>query len=172
MASSSTNRRGARVGIRSRSPVGRLDKALDEAPRRGWTVIDLKRDWKTIHLSSQGMKNTGWLSHYRAELDRCSIRPKCWLLSRRNVPERRRISTSSIDDKDVAFEEHCGLDKTQIMYSIPWGSFGRDGGLPLCSMVTTRVGLRPWRSRRCPLPAHCACAPAPRWIPPCAARRG
>jgi phosphoglycolate phosphatase-like HAD superfamily hydrolase len=30
------------------SRVGRLDKALDEAPRRGWIVVDMKGDWKTI----------------------------------------------------------------------------------------------------------------------------
>ncbi len=30
------------------SHVGRLDKALDEAPQRGWTVIDMKRDWKVV----------------------------------------------------------------------------------------------------------------------------
>jgi hypothetical protein len=30
------------------SHVGRLDKALDEAGRRGWTVISMKRDWKAI----------------------------------------------------------------------------------------------------------------------------
>ena len=30
------------------SEVGRLAKALDEAPERGWTVVDMKRDWKTI----------------------------------------------------------------------------------------------------------------------------
>ncbi|CAH1670279.1 HAD family hydrolase [Chelatococcus asaccharovorans] len=30
------------------SPVGRLDKALDEAPRRGWTVVDMKSDWKVV----------------------------------------------------------------------------------------------------------------------------
>jgi hypothetical protein len=28
--------------------VGRLDKCLDEAPKRGWTVVDMKNDWKTI----------------------------------------------------------------------------------------------------------------------------
>jgi len=27
---------------------GRLDKALDEAPKQGWTVVDMKKDWKTI----------------------------------------------------------------------------------------------------------------------------
>ena len=30
------------------SPVGRLDKALDEAQQRGWTVVDMKADWKRI----------------------------------------------------------------------------------------------------------------------------
>jgi len=30
------------------SVVGRLDKALDEAQKRGWTVMDMKRDWKVI----------------------------------------------------------------------------------------------------------------------------
>jgi len=31
------------------SHVGKLDKALDEAPRRGWLVVDMKNDWKTIY---------------------------------------------------------------------------------------------------------------------------
>ncbi|WP_073052927.1 hypothetical protein [Kaistia soli] len=26
----------------------RLDKALDEAPKRGWLVVDMKTDWKLI----------------------------------------------------------------------------------------------------------------------------
>ena len=30
------------------SDIGRLAKALDQAPARGWTVVDMKRDWKTI----------------------------------------------------------------------------------------------------------------------------
>jgi phosphoglycolate phosphatase-like HAD superfamily hydrolase len=30
------------------SHVGRLDKALDEARQRGWTVVDMKHDWRTI----------------------------------------------------------------------------------------------------------------------------
>jgi phosphoserine phosphatase len=29
--------------------VGRLDKALDEAQARGWTVVDMKRDWNVIY---------------------------------------------------------------------------------------------------------------------------
>jgi phosphoglycolate phosphatase-like HAD superfamily hydrolase len=31
------------------SPIGRLDKAWDEAVRRKWTVVDMKNDWKVIH---------------------------------------------------------------------------------------------------------------------------
>ncbi len=31
-----------------KSPIGKLDKALDEAQARGWTVVDMKRDWKTV----------------------------------------------------------------------------------------------------------------------------
>ena len=30
------------------SSVGRLDMAWDEAVRRGWTVVDMKQDWKVI----------------------------------------------------------------------------------------------------------------------------
>nr|WP_303652429.1 HAD family hydrolase [Paludisphaera mucosa] len=32
------------------SPVGRLVRALDEAPARGWTVVDMKRDWAEIFV--------------------------------------------------------------------------------------------------------------------------
>ncbi|MBK7659879.1 MAG: haloacid dehalogenase-like hydrolase [Betaproteobacteria bacterium] len=31
-----------------KSGVGRLDRALTEAPKRGWEVIDMKRDWATV----------------------------------------------------------------------------------------------------------------------------
>jgi hypothetical protein len=33
-----------------KSPIGRLDKALDEAMAKGWTVVDMKRDWKSIFV--------------------------------------------------------------------------------------------------------------------------
>jgi hypothetical protein len=32
------------------SAVGRLDKALDEANAKGWTVVDMKKDWKHIFV--------------------------------------------------------------------------------------------------------------------------
>jgi len=35
------------------SHIGRLDKALDEAASRGWTVVDVKRDWKRIFPSGR-----------------------------------------------------------------------------------------------------------------------
>ena len=31
-----------------KSSVGRLDKALDEAKVKGWTIVDMKNDWKTV----------------------------------------------------------------------------------------------------------------------------
>ena len=30
------------------SSIGKLDKAWDEAQAKGWTVVDMKQDWKTI----------------------------------------------------------------------------------------------------------------------------
>jgi phosphoglycolate phosphatase-like HAD superfamily hydrolase len=30
------------------SHIGKLDKALDEATARGWTVVDMKRDWRRV----------------------------------------------------------------------------------------------------------------------------
>jgi phosphoserine phosphatase len=32
-----------------KSHVGRLDKALDEAVRNDWTVVDMKNDWKVVY---------------------------------------------------------------------------------------------------------------------------
>jgi hypothetical protein len=31
------------------SKVGRLDKALDEANKRGWTVVDMAAEWNRIY---------------------------------------------------------------------------------------------------------------------------
>ncbi len=31
------------------SHIGRLDKGLDEAAKRGWTVVDMKNDWKVVY---------------------------------------------------------------------------------------------------------------------------
>jgi phosphoserine phosphatase len=31
------------------SPVGRLDKALDEARERGWTLVDMAREWRVVY---------------------------------------------------------------------------------------------------------------------------
>jgi hypothetical protein len=30
------------------SHIGKLSKGLDEAPKRGWTVVSMKEDWKTV----------------------------------------------------------------------------------------------------------------------------
>ena len=31
------------------SHIGRLARGLDEAPKRGWVVVDMKQDWKRIY---------------------------------------------------------------------------------------------------------------------------
>ena len=36
-----------------KSPIGKLDKALDEAAVKGWTVVDMKKDWKRIFPSDK-----------------------------------------------------------------------------------------------------------------------
>jgi len=28
--------------------IGQLDKGLDEAKAKGWTVVDMKQDWKKV----------------------------------------------------------------------------------------------------------------------------
>lgn len=35
------------------SHMGKLDQALDEAPQRGWLVIDMKQDWNQVYPSRQ-----------------------------------------------------------------------------------------------------------------------
>jgi hypothetical protein len=32
-----------------KSSVGRLDKAWDEAEKRGWTVVSMRRDFKRVY---------------------------------------------------------------------------------------------------------------------------
>ena len=35
-----------------KSPIGRLDKALDVAQNKGWTITNMRRDWKVIYPTS------------------------------------------------------------------------------------------------------------------------
>jgi hypothetical protein len=57
-----TSARGPRLGVivhhtdatrewayDRQSHIGTLTRALDEAPRRGWTLVDMQRDWKAIY---------------------------------------------------------------------------------------------------------------------------
>jgi hypothetical protein len=30
------------------SAAGKLGRGLDEAPKRGWTVVSMKKDWKRV----------------------------------------------------------------------------------------------------------------------------
>ncbi|MFO0448732.1 MAG: HAD family hydrolase, partial [Pseudomonadota bacterium] len=36
------------------SHIGKLDRALDEAGARGWTVVDMRRDWATVFAAGAG----------------------------------------------------------------------------------------------------------------------
>jgi len=31
------------------SHIGKLDKGLDEAPKRGWTIVSMKDEWNTVY---------------------------------------------------------------------------------------------------------------------------
>jgi phosphoserine phosphatase len=42
------------------SSIGRLDKGLDEAGAKGWTVVDMKKDWKVV-FPFEKRKTRGWL---------------------------------------------------------------------------------------------------------------
>jgi 2C-methyl-D-erythritol 2,4-cyclodiphosphate synthase len=35
------------------SKVGKLDKALDMAREKGWTVVDMKKDWSTVFATDR-----------------------------------------------------------------------------------------------------------------------
>jgi hypothetical protein len=35
------------------SHIGKLDRGLDEAGPRGWTLISMKNDWTTVHAPAK-----------------------------------------------------------------------------------------------------------------------
>jgi len=35
------------------SLVGRLGRALDEAPKRGWTMVSMKNDWRRVFAAGK-----------------------------------------------------------------------------------------------------------------------
>ena len=35
------------------SHIGKLDKGLDEAPKRGWSLVSMKDDWERIYPKSK-----------------------------------------------------------------------------------------------------------------------
>jgi len=39
---------GREVAYNRKSHVGRLDRGLDEGPKRGWIIVSMKGDWRTI----------------------------------------------------------------------------------------------------------------------------
>ncbi|RKX42534.1 MAG: haloacid dehalogenase-like hydrolase, partial [Verrucomicrobia bacterium] len=39
------------------SHIGRLDRGLDESPQRGWTIVSMKNDWKSIFKTDKNAGN-------------------------------------------------------------------------------------------------------------------
>jgi hypothetical protein len=50
------------------SPIGKLDKGLDEAQAKGWTVVDMKNDWKHVFAWEQLLVAKGGTFALDAEL--------------------------------------------------------------------------------------------------------
>jgi phosphoserine phosphatase len=48
------------------SSIGRLNRGLDEAAARGWTVVDMKTDWSSIYPNPKGRnsKTTNLIDHH------------------------------------------------------------------------------------------------------------
>lgn len=42
------------VAYDRKSHFGKLDKGLDEGPKRGWTIVSMKNDWRTIYPATAG----------------------------------------------------------------------------------------------------------------------
>jgi hypothetical protein len=36
------------------SPFGRLDRGLEEAPRRNWELISMRDEWSTVYVGWEG----------------------------------------------------------------------------------------------------------------------
>jgi phosphoglycolate phosphatase-like HAD superfamily hydrolase len=71
------------------SSIGKLDKALDVAQAEGWTVVDMKTDWKTIFPF--GSKRNAKQEPHRHESLHEEKRPHTWSLERRKeISERTR----------------------------------------------------------------------------------
>ena len=44
--------RNSEVAYDRQSQIGKLDKAWDEAVAKGWTILNMKEDWKTVFPSA------------------------------------------------------------------------------------------------------------------------
>lgn len=40
------------------SHIGRLDKGLDEGPKRGWVIVSMKEDWESVYAARQDFDET------------------------------------------------------------------------------------------------------------------
>jgi phosphoglycolate phosphatase-like HAD superfamily hydrolase len=75
--------------------LARLDKGLDEAAAKGWTVVSMKNDWKTVHAAQSEITaidillkpDTTMLKHAAANNERLlSVFPKGFALDAEHTP--------------------------------------------------------------------------------------
>ena len=71
------------------SPIGRLDKALDEAQAKGWTVVDMKTDGKRIFAWEQYEEVTSFEGKGRSEPRNGGRNPKSEARSSKQMCEVR-----------------------------------------------------------------------------------
>nr|WP_255109469.1 hypothetical protein [Synechococcus sp. RedBA-s] len=58
------------VAYDRQSAFGHLDRALSEAPRRGWTVVSMRDDWASVFAPPPASTGPGG-----AVVDRCAVPP-------------------------------------------------------------------------------------------------
>jgi uncharacterized lipoprotein YbaY len=70
------------------SSIGRLDQALDEANRQGWTVVDIKQDWKQVFPDQKQAAVSGTVFYLQriALSPDASVEVKLVDISRQDVP--------------------------------------------------------------------------------------
>src|SRR5262245_23623716 len=134
---------------RKSSSFGRLDKGLDEADARGWTLVDMKNDWKTIFPSQETNPvtaidillepDTTMLKH--AEAANARLResfPEGFALDETHQPHisclQRYVRTADLSKvyeavgKVLAGEKPAGWKlKAFKYYYVPWKDIGLAG---------------------------------------------
>jgi hypothetical protein len=103
------------------SRVGRLSRALDDAPARGWIVVDMRRDWRVVFPPGPAVRHQRRASGRYPGAVAVSPAQRARWRSRRPRPYKRSRSRSSRNDDVV---RHDLLDLRAFGGDHLW----RDGG--------------------------------------------